>query len=466
MDFQHRLTLWEKEIKTDTTGGEYEVFENCTPISPANILSSAHGKINEVLLIFPDDEAIVDNYLIFFNSYIQTLTNTRIFLIVRGINPHDINPCSKIGAAIDEIYHRYEPQRQQGQLFIVPNKQYNFFMWPQDPFIVAKKNSNHQRVLFIPTLKNHNGIDNNNLADFFAKWYNRKFPKKAFATSRIERHFQGGNLIAAHPLVFIGNASIRRSHNCAEKEMHRYYNTKKDHICLTPIIKHVLSDFKRNINPKKHFIPVGNKMKFISEETRNGNTHKIVEGVLKCFQPLYHLDLFLNLVEQSASQRHLKMMLGIPIDITGISQTDLAAAELLKNLTENIQAIIPTLQNSTTLFGDFTVEILPVPLPMVYKRMGHKYEWYPLSFNNCLVEITSSQKKVWLPNYQVHSRNFGWSNFRLQRVETNLNISTQQIRNQWERLGFQVHLIDTSIQFAESLSGLHCLVKCLDRTYI
>jgi hypothetical protein len=78
-------------------------------------------------------------------------------------------------------------------------------------------------------------------------------------------------------------------------------------------------------------------------------------------------------------------------------------------------------------------------------------QWYFATSNNCLVEITDTSKRVWLPTY-------GHGPWRA------LAATDEASREIWEELGFEVVQLGDFHPFAQNLGSLHCIKKYLARS--
>jgi hypothetical protein len=78
-------------------------------------------------------------------------------------------------------------------------------------------------------------------------------------------------------------------------------------------------------------------------------------------------------------------------------------------------------------------------------------DWYHITWNNCLVEnSTTLGKHVYLPT-------FGHGDY------SDLAVIDSHMKGLWEKLGFTVHLLGNFIDFAQRQGVVHCIKKYLKR---
>ncbi len=97
-------------------------------------------------------------------------------------------------------------------------------------------------------------------------------------------------------------------------------------------------------------------------------------------------------------------------------------------------------------------QVIRTPLPHVFVDFPEERtrRWYFATSNNCLVEITDTSQRVWLPTYG-HGP---WED---------LQATDDANRAIWEELGFEVVQLGDFHPFAQNLGALHCIKKYLAR---
>lgn len=157
-------------------------------------------------------------------------------------------------------------------------------------------------------------------------------------------------------------------------------------------------------------------------------------------QPIFHIDMFVTLAGRDREGR--------PIALIGDPR---AAGEILSEPALP-QAMAPIYDDIARALAAEGLHVIRNPLPLIHHDdpEERKRKWYFASSNNALVQISSTDKKVWLPSYGHGA----WA----QLAAT--DAANRQI---WEELGFQVTMLTDCHALAYNLGGVHCLKKYVAR---
>ena len=201
----------------------------------------------------------------------------------------------------------------------------------------------------------------------------------------------------------------------------------------------------------------------------------LASGGVGTFQPIFHIDMFITLVGQN-DQGGFELLVGSPAlgdEILGTTSPfalsdvyDTIAQSLIDlgfSVKRNPLVHRPTIGSSFTLLQLKEIAAQPgyealisavkelVAVGATDHSMVKIRDWHHITWNNCLVEnSTSMGKHVYLPT-------FGHG------INSDLEAIDSEMKTIWENLGFTVHLLGDFNKFAERQGVVHCIKKYLAR---
>lgn len=306
--------------------------------------------------------------------------------------------------------------------------------WVRDPFICFVDNT--QRILiyqFILVRSDHN----HHLAKHLEQM--AIFP----IATRHDGWFDvdGGNLLTDRKHIFIGWPDFQRTMAalCASDEKDCYSKTKRR-------IIEELNSGKEN-DTFSEVIVIGD----VADRSLERGTEKLFVTESRLFDPELwktlpdadlvnvkfapHIDMFLSLTGQDCD--------GKPIVFVAMAiATHPRLTERVNEINAELESVVAQLKN------DFCV--MRNPMPVVKNR-----EVYSCQYNNCIVEVSEFEKKVWIPA-------FGEGKERWKKGLQSFDKANLQL---WESIGFKAEMIKSDFHsFCENgLGALHCITNELIR---
>lgn len=148
-----------------------------------------------------------------------------------------------------------------------------------------------------------------------------------------------------------------------------------------------------------------------------------------------HIDAFISLTGQTYNEKPIVFVaLAVPVKAE--------LAEKANNINKELDNVVEQLR------GQFCVIRNPVPVV-------ENHEYYTCFYNNCLVEVTETTKKVWIPSFATGKEKWKKALMSYDKVNQNL----------WKSLGFNAMLIYADFHnLCEQGNGaLHCITNELIR---
>ena len=391
------------------------------------LVSSAHGRINKILLtialkIARDDDPIKRFLKIQFTQLLTALGKEREYVIL--CPPNEIE---EIKTLIPWSDH--------------DNIEFNFTAfkityWSQDPYIAFQRNhpqdpnKAYQAALIYGSIFNR--YDDQSIPlDLCAQ-------SKDIITIPTNLFFQGGNLLISDEFVLMGKDYLVKN-------------------CGRPAIE--CADFQQVVNTfsdyfQKKVIPIGLPTPIPDDARKN----KHYGGI---FQPIYHIDLFISVIgvkHESGKEILLIGRLNKAKEILATNGIDLPDSHFTG---DEYFARIQSELEKTNLF-----HLIEVPLfrPKSF-RFRNMDLFYYNTYNNAQVENYKRSsggeviQRVILPQY---SQSEG---LEIDAEENQIRVVLDKAAVEiWESLGFEVIPVQ-SMEFWAMLGGsVHCMTKVLSRT--
>lgn len=386
-----------------------------------SLISSAHGRIEEILLTIPAYAINGGNqnpYWMALSDLIKKLPGYTKFIIT-------IHESAKqafenwLGAELLDM-NRFRISALPDHL--------NFTVWAEDAYVISKNGS---KTYFVEPFSFPRYADSL-IADSVNNF-------SEYELTQAPLYFQGGNVLIGddffligedypnNSLDYVGNVIAPAAGESDENLVKRLYN--------------------KYLDKNRNLMYVGSKQPVPSEVVReifiNGEKwNEIIyfgnhEGTV---QPLFHIDMFITLAGKDGSGKYI-VLVGDPksaYQILGEPVPETAMVEVFDSI---------ALQ-----FAENNFKVIRNPIPLVYMDDTVRKEriWYFATSNNALVEIYGGTKRVFLPTY-------GHGNW------TELVATDNRNKEIWESLGFTVVQLGDFHPFAENLGALHCIKKYLKR---
>lgn len=411
-------------------GNTFELLNELYPdqLEQPSLVSSCYGKITNLLLTIPDWVFGYDPYLKVYKDLIFKLPEHTKFLIY-------INSKSK--ASLAQLIEELDVK---GRVEIIETTQHgSFTVWAEDAYVVCTDLQNSE-VYFVEPASFKRGEDNM-IADNIAA-------ASDYKTTLKKLYFQGGNILIEEDKWLIG---------------FDYPNNSLDEGYIVPDVGETkLEAIKRGykkLDQEKTLIPIGSTLnvpadKHVADlDIGNGKILPLFAfygNKAGTVQPIFHIDMFITLAGK---------------DENGSSIVLVADPSMTRDLLPNEELVQYLDQfTMTNIFNDYAVKLEqqgfsvirnPVSLCIQHEQArGNNPEYlyaYFATSNNALVEVTETEKKVWLPTY-------GYGNYSY------LSVIDQKNKEIWESIGFEVSLLEDFHPFASSLGAAHCISKYLERT--
>lgn len=290
--------------------------------------------------------------------------------------------------------------------------------WSQDPFLVRRDSSGGQSLVFGSNRSVCGGLDGH-LAK--ARGYAR--------VVSISSPIDGGNILAGEASLLVGADLALRWKNDG-------HDPQLGESCPS------------DLETARKFIVIKGQAPIRKERPQRwfrGDDHDwredrdVALSTNGTYQPLFHIDMFISLAGAGPDGRE-RVLVGDPRMAAEITGLPLPAGfqaepfdEIAQSLTEKNLAVWRN----------------PLPIIAVDNDERKTRNWIPLSYNNCLVQKSSSKgDMVWLPQYGNHD---------------GLAEADRENHRIWRELGFEASSAGNFLSVARRLGSLRCLAKVLER---
>jgi hypothetical protein len=399
-----------------------------TRIQGPSLLSSVHGRIEQVLLTIPSwilryqSQPEIRSSAAAVRSLLNRLPQSSRFLLVTHTESVDL-----LTAWLDEF-----AMTDRGEIIAAPNKM-RFGSWPQDGFVVCFDRSNAKHLLEpVPFRTPEDAYVSGMIADSLGAQRNQ-----------VPLCFQGGNMLIGDDFWLLGMDSavqslklglIPASDAGRREALHATFAERVDGTRTLYLVgsRVPVPGFPGDACVRK----IALNSHTWDDITYRGNRQGTV-------QPIFHIDSFLSLAGRDSTGSYV-VLVGDP----GM------AAELLdrESPSHAMQPVFDDIAAQLLLLG-FTVVRNPLPLVRHDDELNRVRSWYFASSNNALVEITADRKRVWLPTY-------------CNEEHPELKITDRVNAEIWRGLGFETEALGDFHPFAQNLGAAHCLTKCLARSEV
>jgi hypothetical protein len=393
-----------------------------------SLLSSAHGRIKQVLLTLPSwilryqRQPEIRGSTDAVRNLLQQLPKTAEYIIVT----HE-ESAGELAVWLDEMN-----ATDRTQILTAPNKM-KFGSWPQDGFAVCVDRSENRKYLLEPVP--------------YRSPEDACIPRMIASPADTERTqvplcFEGGNMLVGDDFWFLGMDSA--VHSVKLGLIDRQARESRREALNRAFAVRVEGARTLHLIGSRVPVPGFDQDALVRKTTINGHTWDEVlyrGNGTGTVQPIFHIDAFVTLAGRNPSGAY-QVLVGDPA-----MAADLLGREPWPHAT---QAAFDDIAEQLTILG---FNVVRNPLPLVYHDdQIHKVRaWYYATANNALVQISDAVRTVWLPCY------YSSEHPELERTD-NKNAEI------WRGLGFEVRLLADFHPFARNLGAAHCIAKCVART--
>lgn len=390
------------------------------PVKP-RIVSSAHGRIRMLLMTYPAYAAGEYSYGSVYTDLFKKLPPTAKFIILTHPSvADDLNVALKQAKAASRATVIAAPEYLQ------------FLVWAEDPYVVVEDIGSKPRSTFFIEPFTFRRASDAVISDLVAEATSLK-------NTQSPLYFQGGNVLIGDDFVLIGVDYPSNTLRLVEQSGHIRI---PDGVDPAVFIKEL---YQKTFDPTRKMIYVGSKIPVPPYEKRpvsvNGEAwqEEIHLGTGEA-QPIFHIDMFVSLAGRGRSRKY-RLVVGSP----SMADALLGRAPVPHAMAEIFDDVARTLEQQ-----GFEVTRNPLPLTYVDDTANKLRTWYFATANNCLVQITDEDKRVWLPTYGHGD----WADLAI------IDAKNKEI---WQKLGFAVTELADFHPFAQNLGSVHCIKKYLKR---
>ncbi len=395
-------------------------------ITKPSFESSAHGRIEQVLLTIPSwvlryqHQVEIRSTAAVYQDVLQSLrSHTRFIIVTHQESERPLHEW------LDSL-----GTQDRTEVIVVPN-QTKLSVWTEDAFTICTDASGRRWILQ-PRSREHpdEGLVSKLIAERAGWQY-------------VETHhrFESGNMLVGDDFWFLG---VDSAWDSLMKESPTGCNDES--VDGRPQRgSHEVVDGSRQlyIVASQVRVPGFEEKAQVRETVVDGvDWHEVVyRGNRKnTGQPIFHIDAFITLAGRGEDGQY-NVLVGDPA---------MAATALSTRLPDHSMQF--AFDDIAGQLGKAGFNVVRNPLPLVYhdNHMMKTRHWYFATANNALVEIDGCDKNVWLPTY-------GDGSSRALEKTDRLN---EEI---WQRLGFKTYLLGDNNPFAVNLGAIRCLAKCILR---
>jgi hypothetical protein len=396
-------------------------------------VSSWNGQIEELCLPYPDFEVSEDSLDKVIISAIQAFENADITLLTPFL-PEKQYPGNQAFEILKQIIKEYSNEKRNIKIVYVPNIK----LWIRDNLFVFKSLFGHKSYLLEPNVPQKPKFG---LANYFDKSRPNIFEKLSS-----KKEMEGGDFLFGDN--FILTTGKERLENFASSyqglEDNRLVDQKgyeTSDFCIPDKYEHI------QILPDRGS-DYGAAMKFS------------LENFIISFQdPLYHLDLFANLLGYGENPNEFRILIGELEDVSGIKNL----SEIEKNWFEGNNLALNLISDKLDGFKLKSGKILKVirtPIPVVCEENKGERKWIPLPFNNGLVENFNNKTLLYIPTYSpisnesdssvIFCKDLKKAEKKFSTILKTHKISIKKLANHWKMI--------------QKGGALHCMSLELGRT--
>lgn len=386
------------------------------PTSP-RLISSCAGAIQRVLFTLPRYVFQCAAYLGIYEDLLGKLPRrTQLVFVVHA----------SVRALLDDVLRRLAVA-DRSTVIEAPDR-VHFSVWVEDTCVVTQ--DAETGVVFLTAPVSLVRIEDARIAEIFVS-------QTDLRRHRTELYFEGGNVLIGDDFWLLG----------ADHAQHSLHLGLVQPADGEPPLDAVRRSFGAHLDPTRKLHLVASTLPVppqLERPLRLGGedwTEVLYAGNLPdTVQPIFHIDMFVSLAGRDPEGR--------PIVLVGDPRT---ASEILGEPSLP-QTMVPIYDDIARSLAHDGFQVIRNPLPLVHQDdpAERRRKWYFASSNNALVQISGTDKAVWLPSYGYGS----WAH---------LAATDEANRQIWEALGFQVTMLTDCHALAYNLGGVHCIKKYVAR---
>ncbi|MFN2502650.1 MAG: hypothetical protein ABR540_00135 [Acidimicrobiales bacterium] len=393
-----------------------------SPVDP-RIVSSAHGALRHILLCYP---AYADGELSLAATYGELIGRLPATCQITILAHPRVR---------DDLARIVGRQRPKAPPTIVEAPDFlAFSVWAEDGYVAVNDvGSNPQRTFLVEPFS-FPRFGDSMIAELVAE-------ATDLQATQAPLYFQGGNVLVGDDFVLIGSDYLTNT-------LETWRDSQPVVAGAGPLARQARDLFVRTFDRTRrlHFVGVARPIAadLLADRRFHQDGAQWTEEVgpgAGTQQPIFHIDMFLSLAGRNPDDGRYRVLVGSPPEaarILGQTVPDHAVPRAFDEVARQLTGL--------------GFEVIRTPLPRVYvdDPRTRTRRWYFATSNNCLVEITDTSKRVWLPTY-------GHGPWEALRATDDAN------RAIWEELGFEVTQLGDFHYFAQNLGALHCIKKYLAR---
>ncbi|MEZ4983337.1 MAG: hypothetical protein R2769_17455 [Saprospiraceae bacterium] len=396
-------------------------------------VSSWQGKIEEIMFPFPDFEVCDDSYDKILISFLEALPQCNVTLLTPFLIEKEY-PGNQAFSILKGLIEKYSNENRRIDVIYVPDVK----LWNRDRLFVFESHIGHKSYLLEPIVPQK---PKSGLAGFIDAARPNSFEKLKFPSS-----IEGGDFLYGDD--FILTTSKRRL------DFFQPFESAYEDNCLVDQNGYETIDFC--IPDKYEHIQI-----FPDRGSEYENAMKFSNGNFKIsFQdPLYHLDLFANLIGYGETEDEFRILIGALENSSGI--TDLSPLEKVwfEGNNRALDLISKKLQGLILKSGK-KLKVIRTPIPVVCEENKEERKWIPLPLNNGLVESYNQKTLLYIPTFspvsdasgsrQIFHKDLNQAEEKFSTILKTHKILVKKLANHWKMI--------------EKGGALHCLSLEVRRT--
>ncbi len=413
---------------------------NNAAVPGSRALSSIHGKIELILLSFPNlAESPLEVHDRFVGLFRALPRDAKFAIIVqyrnkersgsaitrfaRSVREHfvdllydaDVHPNYLESLIIDPLVDYKAFHRRMNVRGVYHHRNYLPSEWTQDPFVVLKRSPDSYALLEPLQFTNTNiyKLGDQLIADYVAAQLD--FLVKPFALQ-----LEGGNVLIGDRFAMIGSEILYKNW--------LYFRESLDFAQITQY-------FQWNLGLETII--------WIGADAKNHVKYDGMENSVKLLQKLRHIDMFITLGGKTRDN----------VNLVFVAQLTPESCIAVDDKTrDNFNRYFDRIAEFLNAYDDNHVRFQVERLPLLFYNVGDRIL---MSFNNCLVEEYEEGKFAYIPQYKARSEHLSDT---FEHVE---NLAIEQ----FEKFDFRVQSIpgDFSVRAGFNAS-VHCMAKVLKRS--
>ncbi len=427
-------------------------------LSSPTLVSSCDGAIERILLCFPASLAVRTEMEAGYRSVVAALRKGTQFVVAHNVS---------VGSLVAGWFHAAGHGPEAVSYVPIPDF-VSLTDWAEDPYVVVADADDGAHYLMEPWEFGRGG--DALVADYVEEYADLR----ATGSPLI---FQGGNCLVGDDFWLLGTDYFADTVNLLGRD--RPPVALPEGTGLTDSAREL---FRQYVDADRRLVLVGTRRAIPLEAlhgSRAGDDFflDLATDGAGTFQPILHIDMFVTLIGRDGSGA-FQVLVGSPAladELLGIS-SPFALAEVYDAIAADFASMgfavrrNPLVHHPTvTRAVEFSALLQQAEQPGSDEHLERAVRqlaeagatdsstiqvrsWHHITWNNCLVENSSSYgRHVYLPTYGHGDR-------------AHLSVIDRHMTELWQELGFEVHLLADFNPFAERQGVVHCIKKYLSRS--